>query len=334
LADDFGAAVTIDGHGRSIQRRRLMQVRTVALAAALGRLAECGRVTRSMGASEGARTITAVTDQEQVDALYAVEGFDHDLEAELHNARVLGVRPFDAERVHVSKTYELVLFGRRGFYEAVPDQVSAAAFFDALIGQQDRDKGNVLWYEERQVIYLIDHSFSFARRGGRHGASDLVQWRWSRGSRHLPEPAGRDDDHVRRQRGGVGARTGGLVPDAVPVRPCRRGHESASRRRGRACERPRARLPLMPRTAASELTARVVGQEVRRARAAAGLTQAEVAARLETSPTYVTNVEAGRLNLTLGQLTRIAAAIGADLQVSMPLVTIEPARVAEPVGAR
>ncbi len=90
----------------------------------------------------------------------------------------------------------------------------------------------------------------------------------------------------------------------------------------------------MPRTAASELTARIVGQEVRRARKEAGLTQAEVAARLETSPTYVTNVEAGRLNLTLGQLTRVAAAIGADLQVSMPIVTIKPSRVVEPTGAR
>ncbi|MGH3102605.1 MAG: hypothetical protein ACRDN6_00710 [Gaiellaceae bacterium] len=33
-------------------------------------------------------------------------------------------------------------------------------------------------------------------------------------------------------------------------------------------------------------------------------------------------------------LTRVAAAIGADLQVSLPLVTVEPARVAEPVAAR
>jgi transcriptional regulator with XRE-family HTH domain len=90
----------------------------------------------------------------------------------------------------------------------------------------------------------------------------------------------------------------------------------------------------MPRTAASDITARIVGQEVRRARTAAGLTQAEVAARLNTSPTYVTNVEAGRVNLTLGQLTRVAAAIGADLQVSLPLVTAEPARVVEPVPAR
>ncbi len=227
-------------------------------------------------ASGDARTIETVTEQEQVDALYAVQGFDHELEAQLHEARVLSVRPFDAERVHVSKTYELVLdsghlcifkpadglleaaanglylgkqalvqydqtpvsttisecaawqlakqlgspwselivptvmkfpqhpetgtpmigaasvfrggdAGKRGFYDAVPDQVSAAAFCDALIGQQDRNRGNVLWYEARQVIYLIDHSFGFARAGAKHGASDLVEWRWSHGTRRLTE---------------------------------------------------------------------------------------------------------------------------------------------------
>lgn len=215
-----------------------------------------------------------MTDQDQVDALYAVQGFDHELEEQLHEARVLSVRPFDIAHVHVSTTYELVLdsghlcifkpgdglleaaanglylgkqalqqyghtpvsttisecaawqlakqlgapwnelvvptvmkfprhpesgapmvgaasvfrggaVGKRGFYEAVPDQVSAGGFFDALIGQQDRNKGNVLWYEERQVIYLIDHSFTFGRTGGNHGSSDLVQWRWSEGSRRL-----------------------------------------------------------------------------------------------------------------------------------------------------
>jgi len=218
-----------------------------------------------------------VTDQEQVDALYAVRGFDHELEAELHQARVLSVRPFDAERVHVSRTYELLLdsghlcifkpadglleaaanglylgkqalmqydhtpvsttisecaawqlakhlgspwsdlviptvmkfpphpephapmigaasvfrwgdVGKRGFYDVVPDQVSAAAFYDALIGQQDRNKGNVLWYQERRVIYLIDHAFSFARTGANHGASDLVQWRCGHGTRRLTDP--------------------------------------------------------------------------------------------------------------------------------------------------
>jgi transcriptional regulator with XRE-family HTH domain len=90
----------------------------------------------------------------------------------------------------------------------------------------------------------------------------------------------------------------------------------------------------MPRTVASDITARLVGQEVRSARKAAGLTQAEVAERLATSPAYVTNVEAGRLNLTLGQLTRIASALGATLDVRLPLVELELTTVAEPVAAR
>lgn len=89
----------------------------------------------------------------------------------------------------------------------------------------------------------------------------------------------------------------------------------------------------MPRTVASEITASLVGQEVRRARKVAGLTQAEVAERLATSPTYVTNVEAGRLNLTLGQLTRIAAALGATLNLELALVDIESAQVSEPIAA-
>lgn len=90
----------------------------------------------------------------------------------------------------------------------------------------------------------------------------------------------------------------------------------------------------MPRTVTSEVTARLVGQEVRRARKAASLTQAEVAERLATSPAYVTNVEAGRLNLTLGQLTRIASAIGATLDVNLALVEVKPTTVAEPLAVR
>lgn len=85
----------------------------------------------------------------------------------------------------------------------------------------------------------------------------------------------------------------------------------------------------MPRTAASDLAAKVVGREVRRARAAASLTQAELARRLETSPSYVANLEAGRLNLTVGQLARIADALGADLRISLPLLEAPPVVVQE-----
>jgi transcriptional regulator with XRE-family HTH domain len=86
----------------------------------------------------------------------------------------------------------------------------------------------------------------------------------------------------------------------------------------------------MPRTATSDLMAQIAGREIRRTRTAVGLTQAEVAERLEASPSYITNVEAGRVNLTLGQLSRIAAAMGADVDISLPLIEIQPSHVVEP----
>jgi transcriptional regulator with XRE-family HTH domain len=88
----------------------------------------------------------------------------------------------------------------------------------------------------------------------------------------------------------------------------------------------------MPRTATSDLMAQIAGREIRQTRMAAGLTQAEVAERLDVSPSYITNIEAGRVNLTLGQLSRIAAAMGADVRLSLPLIEIEPTRVVEPAS--
>ncbi len=86
----------------------------------------------------------------------------------------------------------------------------------------------------------------------------------------------------------------------------------------------------MPRTAASDLASRLVGKAVRSARTQAGLTQAELAARLETSSPYVANVEAGRLNLTIGQLARIADALESELQISLPHLAIAPTQVVDP----
>jgi transcriptional regulator with XRE-family HTH domain len=80
----------------------------------------------------------------------------------------------------------------------------------------------------------------------------------------------------------------------------------------------------MPRTTASEATAQYVGTRIRAARTAAGITQVELARRLEVSPSYITNVEAGRNNLTLGQLTHIADALGAALDVSLTVVDERP----------
>ena len=75
----------------------------------------------------------------------------------------------------------------------------------------------------------------------------------------------------------------------------------------------------MPRTAASEVSQRLVGEAVRRARITAGLTQAQLADRLSVSPAYVTNIEAGRTNLTIGQLGNIASALGAHVRIDLDL---------------
>ena len=76
----------------------------------------------------------------------------------------------------------------RAYFQAVPQQAAAGAFFDCVIGQQDRNRGNVLWQEERQRIYLIDHGFAFGRPGDQTGELELSVWRWQHGSRGLTDP--------------------------------------------------------------------------------------------------------------------------------------------------
>jgi transcriptional regulator with XRE-family HTH domain len=72
----------------------------------------------------------------------------------------------------------------------------------------------------------------------------------------------------------------------------------------------------MPRTAASEIHAKVVGREIRATRKALGVTQSEVAERLGASASYISAVEAGRRNLTLGQLANIANAMRLGVNIS------------------
>ena len=54
-----------------------------------------------------------------------------------------------------------------------------------------------------------------------------------------------------------------------------------------------------------------------RARAAADLTQAEVAERMQTSQSYVAKLESGRVSPTMKALQRYAAATGARLRISL-----------------
>ncbi|MEM9128662.1 MAG: helix-turn-helix transcriptional regulator [Pseudomonadota bacterium] len=52
------------------------------------------------------------------------------------------------------------------------------------------------------------------------------------------------------------------------------------------------------------------------ARAKAGLTQAELAARMRTSQDRISNIEGGKANTTIAMLRRLAAATGTKLKIS------------------
>lgn len=68
--------------------------------------------------------------------------------------------------------------------EAV-EQCRAAAFFDALISQQDRHFGNVRWDAAGCRVGLFDHGYSFGLPGQRSNAAVFVDWRWRSGGQAL-----------------------------------------------------------------------------------------------------------------------------------------------------
>lgn len=82
----------------------------------------------------------------------------------------------------------------------------------------------------------------------------------------------------------------------------------------------------MPRTAASEITSLLVGSSIRRAREDAGMTQAELADRMHASPPYVSGLETGKSNMTIGQLAAVADALHAELHIELrvPDLPAEP----------
>ncbi len=73
----------------------------------------------------------------------------------------------------------------------------------------------------------------------------------------------------------------------------------------------------MPKTTVSSTGSLVAGAAVRRARVAAGLTQADVARATGTAAPYITNIENGRENLTIGRLAAIAEALGHELRIEL-----------------
>lgn len=66
------------------------------------------------------------------------------------------------------------------------------------------------------------------------------------------------------------------------------------------------------------------GHALANARKQAGLSQAALAAHLDVSPVYVSRLETGHLNVTLDQLTKVAAAIPADLDIQIHPRTPQP----------
>jgi len=85
----------------------------------------------------------------------------------------------------------------------------------------------------------------------------------------------------------------------------------------------------MPRTHASSVAAKVIGQEIRRARLENELSQAALARRLGVSPSYVSNLEAGRLNVTVGQLANVASAMKVALDIHLRTVPREKIELRE-----
>lgn len=90
----------------------------------------------------------------------------------------------------------------------------------------------------------------------------------------------------------------------------------------------------MPKTATSEIASKNVGREIRQTRIALGLSQAEIARRLGVSGGYIASVEAGRYNLTIGQLMNVAAALRVTLDVRLTIHEDEPVDVAVPERGR
>jgi hypothetical protein len=79
------------------------------------------------------------------------------------------------------------LTGGRGL-RAGPDDCLAAAFFDSLIGQQDRHRGNYRRDAGNEKLGLIDHGYAFAHLPDQYfNRSVFVEWRWDAARGDLTE---------------------------------------------------------------------------------------------------------------------------------------------------
>jgi HTH-type transcriptional regulator / antitoxin HipB len=80
----------------------------------------------------------------------------------------------------------------------------------------------------------------------------------------------------------------------------------------------------MPRTTSSIAYSQMVGAVLRARRTEAGLTQAQLGDLLGVSQSYVNRMEAGGLNMTIGQLGRVSEALGATLRLRLEVPERDP----------
>jgi hypothetical protein len=104
---------------------------------------------------------------------------------------------------------------------SAPEQCRAAAFFDAVVGQQDRNDFNYLWDLAETRLSLIDHGFAFARKDDRRNASIFCAWRHAEDDPALSAEELEALAHFAEPAGGVDAIRACLEParaDALEVR--------------------------------------------------------------------------------------------------------------------
>ena len=80
----------------------------------------------------------------------------------------------------------------------------------------------------------------------------------------------------------------------------------------------------MPRTRRSAVHAQLVGQRIRAAREEIGLTQLQLADRMQVTQPVIAALEAGRGNPTVGQLEAVAEALQVGLDVEFPVLPGTP----------
>lgn len=70
--------------------------------------------------------------------------------------------------------------------------------------------------------------------------------------------------------------------------------------------------------------AQALGKRLRAARKEMGLTQKQLAERLDVTPSYIARIETGRDNPTIGQLAHISEALGVGLDINFQIPRDRP----------